>query len=87
VSLSIDEQLPAIIIISQWALIELSRHPEVQRKLQEELRALGSGDPTLEQLNHGFPYLDAFIHEVLRSNALVIENIRIVSLEFVYSTL
>ncbi|KAG2364260.1 cytochrome P450 [Suillus spraguei] len=48
-----------------WALIELSRHPDVQTSLREELLAFGP-DPTYDQLKANLPYLDAVVHEVLR---------------------
>ncbi|KAG2066346.1 cytochrome P450 [Suillus decipiens] len=48
-----------------WALIELSRHPDVQTTLREELLAFGS-DPTYDQLKINLPYLDAVVHEILR---------------------
>ncbi|OJA21342.1 hypothetical protein AZE42_07118 [Rhizopogon vesiculosus] len=49
----------------QWALIELSQHPDVQSKLREELLAFGD-DPTYDQLKANLPYLDAVVHETLR---------------------
>ncbi|KAJ2934733.1 hypothetical protein H1R20_g2374, partial [Candolleomyces eurysporus] len=58
-----------------WALIELSRHPEVQAKLREELNQLG-GDPTWEQITLGLPYLDAVTQEVLRMHTPVDNLIR-----------
>ncbi|KAG2076362.1 cytochrome P450 [Suillus decipiens] len=48
-----------------WALIELSRHPDVQTRLGEELVAFGA-DPTYDQLKANLPYLDAVVHEILR---------------------
>ncbi|KAG2364259.1 cytochrome P450 [Suillus spraguei] len=48
-----------------WALIELSRHPDVQTSLREELLAFGP-DPTYDQFKANLPYLDAVVHEVLR---------------------
>ncbi|KAG1859193.1 cytochrome P450 [Suillus subluteus] len=47
-----------------WALIELSRHPNVQTCLREELLALGT-DPTYDQLKASLPYLDVVVHEIL----------------------
>ncbi|TBU29119.1 cytochrome P450 [Dichomitus squalens] len=55
-----------------WALIELSRKPEMQERLREELRAeLPNSDPTWEQLTNGagLHYLDAVVHEVLGLHA------------------
>ncbi|KAG2364263.1 cytochrome P450 [Suillus spraguei] len=48
-----------------WALIELSRHPDIQTSLREELLAFGP-DPTYDQLKANLPYLDAVVHEILR---------------------
>jgi len=51
--------------LSQWALLELSRNPDVQTKLRNELLEHGA-DPTYDQLSNGLPYLDAVVHEILR---------------------
>ncbi|KAG1877707.1 cytochrome P450 [Suillus subalutaceus] len=48
-----------------WALIELSRHMDVQTRLREELLVFGA-DPTYDQLKANLPYLDAVVHEILR---------------------
>ncbi|KAG2066948.1 cytochrome P450 [Suillus decipiens] len=48
-----------------WALIELSRHPDVQTALRGELLEFGP-DPTYDQLKANLPYLDAVVHEILR---------------------
>ncbi|KAG1882733.1 cytochrome P450 [Suillus subluteus] len=48
-----------------WALIEISRHPDVQTRLREELLVFGA-DPTYDQLKANLPYLDAVVHEILR---------------------
>ncbi|KAG2039485.1 cytochrome P450 [Suillus americanus] len=59
-----------------WALIELSRHPDVQTSLREELLAFGS-DPTYDQLKANLPYLDAVVHEILRLHPPVGEFTRL----------
>ncbi|KAG2085843.1 cytochrome P450 [Suillus cothurnatus] len=59
-----------------WALIELSRHPNVQTCLREELLAFGS-DPTYDQLKASLPYLDAVVHEILRLHPPLGEFIRL----------
>ncbi|KAG1818513.1 cytochrome P450 [Suillus subaureus] len=59
-----------------WALIELSRHPDVQTSLREELLAFGA-DPTYDQLKASLPYLDAVVHEILRLHPPVGEFIRL----------
>ncbi|KAG2364261.1 cytochrome P450 [Suillus spraguei] len=56
-----------------WALIELSRHPDVQTSLREELLAFGP-DPTYDQLKANLPYLDAVVHEVLRLHPAIGET-------------
>ncbi|KAG1882703.1 cytochrome P450 [Suillus subluteus] len=59
-----------------WALIELSRHPDVQTRLREELLVFGA-DPTYDQLKASLPYLDAVVHEILRIHPPVGEFIRL----------
>jgi cytochrome P450 len=59
-----------------WALIELSRHPNVQTRLREELLAFGA-DPTYDQLKASLPYLDAVVHEILRLHPPVREFTRL----------
>ncbi|KAG1766150.1 cytochrome P450 [Suillus occidentalis] len=59
-----------------WTLIELSRHPDVQTRLREELLAFGS-DPTYDQLKANLPYLDAVVHEILRLHPPVGEFTRL----------
>ena len=48
-----------------WALLELALHPDVQRKLREEILTFDE-EPTYDQLSKDFPYLDAVLHEVFR---------------------
>jgi len=48
-----------------WALYALSLHKEVQVKLRQELLSVTTGQPSMDELN-ALPYLDAFVHEVLR---------------------
>jgi len=63
-----------------WALIELSRHPDVQTRLREELLAFGP-DPTYDQLKANLPYLDAIVHEILRLHPPVPEFIRLAAVD------
>ncbi|KLO13810.1 cytochrome P450 [Schizopora paradoxa] len=49
-----------------WALIELSRNPEKQERLREELARFTSKDPTYDELINSLPYLDSVMREVLR---------------------
>ncbi|KAF8119553.1 cytochrome P450 [Boletus edulis] len=59
-----------------WALLELSRNPDIQTKLRKELLEHGA-DPTYDQLTNGLPYLDAVIHEILRIHPPVVELTRV----------
>jgi cytochrome P450 len=63
--------------LSQWALLELSRNPDVQTKLRDELLEHGA-DPAYDQLSNGLPYLDAVVHEILRVHPPVVEITRVV---------
>jgi retinoid hydroxylase len=50
-----------------FMLHELSRHPEVVRRLQEEQdRVLGAASPSAQQLEKEMPYLEMVLDEVLR---------------------
>jgi hypothetical protein len=51
--------------LSQWALLELSRNPDVQTMLRDELLEHGA-DPTYDQLSNDLPYLNAVVHEIHR---------------------
>ncbi|KAL0577364.1 hypothetical protein V5O48_004616 [Marasmius crinis-equi] len=53
-----------------WALYALTQHPDVQRKLRNELLSLPTSIPDMDELN-SLPYLDAFVREVLRLHAPV----------------
>lgn len=55
-----------ISIALTWALIELSKKPEAQEKLREELAIYFGDDPTYDDLTNSLPYLDAVTCEVLR---------------------
>jgi hypothetical protein len=41
------------------------KYPEAQRKLREELLAVPTNTPTMDEL-HALPYLDVFVRETLR---------------------
>ena len=73
-----DDACPNHLCDDQWALIELSQHPDVQTRLREELLAFGP-DPTYDQLKANLPYLDAIVHEILRIHPPIREFTRIVS--------
>ncbi|KAJ7476855.1 cytochrome P450 [Mycena galericulata] len=59
-----------------WALIELSRNPEKQAKLREELVRFGASDPTWDQLGSSLPYLDSVVLEILRLHPAVPDTTR-----------
>ncbi|KAG6333221.1 hypothetical protein ID866_5866 [Astraeus odoratus] len=59
-----------------WELLELARNPHIQSKLREELMAFG-GEPTYDQLNNSFPYLDGVVHEILRLYPAITEVDRV----------
>ncbi|WVF65346.1 hypothetical protein IAT40_000072 [Kwoniella sp. CBS 6097] len=48
-----------------WILYELSKNPDAQKQLREEVAGVPDDRPSLETLN-SLPYLDAVIREVLR---------------------
>ena len=48
-----------------WALFALAQKPETQQKLRDELLAVPTETPDMDDLN-ALPYLDAVIHEGLR---------------------
>ncbi|KAF8597176.1 cytochrome P450 [Ceratobasidium sp. AG-I] len=49
-----------------WALYALSKHPQVQEKLRQELQRSGFGDePQMAELDK-LPYLDCVVKEILR---------------------
>uniref|UniRef100_A0AAU7NIS9 Trans-cinnamate 4-monooxygenase n=1 Tax=Saraca asoca TaxID=1073321 RepID=A0AAU7NIS9_9FABA len=51
----------------EWGIAELVNHPEIQKKLREEIdTVLGPGDQVTEPDTHKLPYLQAVIKETLR---------------------
>ncbi|EIN06514.1 cytochrome P450 [Punctularia strigosozonata HHB-11173 SS5] len=59
-----------------WAIFALSQAKEVQRKLREELLALPTDNPNMDELN-AMPYLDAVVRETLRVHAPVGGTMRV----------
>nr|QDJ74243.1 cytochrome P450-3 [Thanatephorus cucumeris] len=54
-----------------WALYALTKHPNVQEKLRDELQHARLGEePSMDELD-SLSYLDAFVREVLRVYAVV----------------
>ncbi|KAJ6568241.1 cytochrome P450 [Mycena vulgaris] len=62
---------------TQWALIELSMHPEKQERLRAELSSFTTKDPSYEDLTTGLPYLDAIVRETLRMHPVLSESTRV----------
>ena len=53
-----------------WALFALAQKPETQQKLRDELLAVPTETPDMDDLN-ALPYLDAVVRETLRVHAAV----------------
>nr|XP_060641543.1 cytochrome P450 2K4-like isoform X1 [Anolis sagrei ordinatus] len=59
----------------RWALLLMMKHPEVQRKVQEEIAVtIGSAQPRSEHRKE-MPYTDAVIHEVQRYANIIPTNL------------
>ncbi|CAE6464609.1 unnamed protein product [Rhizoctonia solani] len=59
-----------------WALYVLTKHPEIQRKLRQELLESRLGDePSMNDLDK-LPYLDNFVRECLRVHPAVPSTVR-----------
>ncbi|KAN0097939.1 Cytochrome P450 [Tylopilus felleus] len=61
---------------STWALYAMTKAPEVQIKLREELVSVDTETPSMDQLM-ALPYLDAFVRETLRVHSPVVNTLRI----------
>ncbi|KAI0364506.1 cytochrome P450 [Pilatotrama ljubarskyi] len=59
-----------------WCLYALTQAPDVQRKLREELLAVDTDTPTMDELM-ALPYLDMVVRESLRLYAPVPSSIRV----------
>ena len=62
-------------VATTWALFALSQSPRIQGKLREELLAVPTETPTMDELN-SLPYLDNFVHETLRLHPPVTNTMR-----------
>ncbi|KAI0633800.1 cytochrome P450 [Trametes polyzona] len=58
-----------------WALYALTKKPSIQQKLREELLAVETDTPTMEQLS-ALPFLDAVVRETLRLHAPLTQLVR-----------
>lgn len=59
-----------------WALYAMTQAPDVQTKLRDELLAVNSDTPSMDELM-ALPYLDAVVKETLRVHAPVPNTARI----------
>lgn len=59
-----------------WALFALTQHVEAQNRLRNELIAVGTDNPTMDELN-ALPYLDAVVRETLRIHAPIPSTLRV----------
>ncbi|KAF9453671.1 cytochrome P450 [Macrolepiota fuliginosa MF-IS2] len=59
-----------------WTLYSLTRYKTIQEKLREELLAVWTDNPTMDDLN-SLSYLDAVVRETLRLHAPVAATLRI----------
>ncbi|KAF8164731.1 cytochrome P450 [Crassisporium funariophilum] len=66
---------PGLTIV--WALIELSRSLKDQRRLREEISMFPEAEPTWDQLQSSFPFLEAVISETLRLHPSISETARV----------
>lgn len=57
-------------------MFALSKDPEIQKKLREELLAVQNDNPSMDELN-SLPYLDAVVRETLRVHSPVPNSSRI----------
>ncbi|KAF8164721.1 cytochrome P450 [Crassisporium funariophilum] len=60
-----------------WALIELSRNMEDQKRLREEVASFPEAEPTWDQLQTLFPFLEAVVSETLRLHPPFTETARV----------
>ncbi|KAF9036814.1 cytochrome P450 [Panaeolus papilionaceus] len=59
-----------------WAIFALTKTPEVQAKLRDELFTLSTDNPSMDELN-SLPYLDCVIRETLRLYPVLTATIRV----------
>ncbi|KAL1704429.1 cytochrome P450 [Schizophyllum commune] len=58
--------------IVAWMLYEIAVHPDLQKKLREEVEH--AGEPSLDELNVKYRLLDATLKETLRMHPAILEN-------------
>ncbi|KIL62639.1 hypothetical protein M378DRAFT_165469 [Amanita muscaria Koide BX008] len=64
-------------VVLSWALVELARHADIQKRLREESHQDSGSEPSWDQLMSSFPYLDAVVHETLRLHPPAEEMMRV----------
>ncbi|KAH7879993.1 cytochrome P450 [Lentinula edodes] len=52
-------------LATNWALLELALHQDIQSKLGQEILSVPTAMPSVDELN-ALPYLDAFVRETMR---------------------
>jgi cytochrome P450 len=68
--LTFEAKLLSISTATTWALFALTQNMAAQNRLREELLAVSTDNPTMDQLNE-LPYLDCVVRETLRVHAPV----------------
>ncbi|KAF9020787.1 cytochrome P450 [Hymenopellis radicata] len=68
-----------------WLLYAITKEPEVQKKLREELLSVATEAPSLDELN-ALPYLDMVVRETLRIHTPVPNSIRVAGKDDVIPT-
>ncbi len=53
-----------------WCLFSLAEHPDIQRKLREELLTMPTDSPTMDEIML-LPYLEMVVKEVMRYHSPV----------------
>ena len=61
---------------TMWCLYQLTQSPDVQRKLRDELLAVPTDTPSMDELN-ALPYLDMVLKETLRHHSPVTATTRV----------
>ncbi|OSC98529.1 cytochrome P450 [Trametes coccinea BRFM310] len=65
-------------ITLSWTIYCLAKHPEIQRQLRNELRAIATDSPTMDELA-ALHYLDCVLREVVRLYPVLPSSLRITS--------
>ncbi|KAJ7745985.1 cytochrome P450 [Mycena metata] len=77
-----DTEVPTFLVAGHettaatWALFEIAKNADIQTRLRNELLAVDSENPTMEELN-ALPYLDCVVRETQRAHAPVALTFRV----------